>query len=90
MQIIKEKEAWVKENVKMSAVWGLRMGEKKVPSLSTMGDFEQKESRLTSVIKIPQAGQKTGLVCYYEDQGTYEFLRYMGWMARKLQNMKVL
>lgn len=56
------------------------MGKKRVSSLSTTGGFEQKEFRLNPVTKILQ---KTGLVCYYEDWGTYEFLRHMRWMARK-------
>lgn len=59
------------------------MGKKRVSSLLMMGGFEQKEFRLTSVTKIPQEGQKTGPVCYYEDWGTYEFLRHMGWTVRK-------
>lgn len=41
---------------------GFKDGEKRVSSLLTMGGFEQKEFRLNSVTKIPQAGQKTGLV----------------------------
>ena len=61
------------------------------PRHSTMDGFEQKEFRPNSVTKVPQAGEKTGLVCYHEDWRTSEFLRHMRWMARKPQkNSEVL